>query len=346
MIGTYAFKYHGILKNFNFENFGRSTFHLLIDADIFNIKDLSPRYQNPEEYLDMHIGDSNVYLNDYYIYNYKEYHLKLNVLEDMFDYCEFKCEPNDELERKTRNLEFNLETYVSNYSKIKYLKEVIFAVKNQILNKDYYPLYTRNLEIDCYKSWFQFFRLEQIEGEDLTYIYKYLKGDEDFVPPFIKNLWENYFYAKGLIDFCTKRILHLERLSGINESDVSIDKYSKSKINYLLPEDAGEEKEYHDIRLDIFKDIDSRKAFDFILNEWKGAKNTAFYSKVFKYLQSKNYIIIEGDDSDLYRDFIMSNFLLDSFTRIQKRTSNKKDDVWTKAYIFFEGSLEKLYSKL
>lgn len=341
MIGTYAFKYHGILKDFNFDNFGKETFHLLIKADIFDVKELASRYQDHEEYLYMHVGDSNQCLSDYYIYNYKEYHLKLNVLEDMFDYCEFKCEPNDELERKTRNLEFNLETYVSNHSKIKYLKQVIFDVKNQIINKDYYLLYTRNFEIDGYKSWFKFFMLEQIDEEEFSYISKYLKGSYDFVPPFIKNLWENCYYAKGLIDFCTKKILHFERISGINEADVLIDKYSKSNINYLVSEYAEEDKEYHDIRLDIFKDIDSRKAFDFILSEWKGKKDTAFYSRVFKFLQSKKYIILEGDDNDIYREFIMSNFSLDSYARIQKRTSIKENDVWSNAFKHFEESLKK-----
>ena len=345
MIGTYTFKYHGALKKFDFNTINKETFPLMIEAQIFDIKGLSKTYEAEGDYFGIEVEDCNQCLNDFYLYNREEYHLKLNVLEDMFDYCEFTCEPHDELERKARNLDFNLETCVSNHSKIKYLKQVIFDIKNQIINKDYYLLYTRNSEIDGYKSWFKFFMLEQIDGEDFTYIFKYLKGSYDFVPPFIKNLWENCYYAKGLMDFCTKKILHYERISGINEAEVTIDKYSKSNINYLS-EDDGEEKEYHDIRLDIFKDIDSRKAFDFILSEWKGARTTAFYSRVFKFLQSKNYIIIEGDDNDIYREFIMSNFSLDSFTRIQKRTSNKKDDVWAKAYTSFEESLEKLYSKL
>ena len=348
MLGSYKFKYHGILKSFDLNSINKDTFQLLINAQIFDINELSNNDLRGD-YQGIELDNYNQSPHNCYCYNHQWYDLKLNVFEDMFDYCEFTCEPNDELERKTRNLEFHLETCVSNHSKIQYLKQVVFDVKNQIMNKDYYLLYTRNLKIDGYKSWFKFFMLEQIDGEDFTYIFKYLKGSYDFVPPFIKNLWENCYFAKGLMDFCTKKILHYERISGINEAEVTIDKYSKSNINYLLSEDDGEEKEYHDIRLDIFEDLNSRKAFDFILSEWKGKKDTAFYSRVFKFLQSKKYIILEGDDNDIYREFIMSNFSLDSYARIQKRTSIKENDVWAKAFKSFEESLkkfEKVYSEL
>lgn len=344
MIGTYTFKYRGVLKNFDINNINRHTFPTLIKANLFDVKELSATYRGGD-YFGVELDGSNEYINDFYLYNHEEYHLKLEVLEDMFDNCELRCEPIDKLERKIRNLEFNLETHVSNYSKIKYLKEVIFSVKNQILNKDYYLLYTKNLEIGCYDSWFEFFRSEQIDGEDFTYIFKYLKGEYDFVPPFIENLWTNCFYAKGLVDFCTKRILHLERLSGINEADVLVDKYLKSKINYLLTDEVEEEKQYHDIRLDIFKDKKSREAFDYILNKWKKPKDTAFYSKIFKYLQSKGYIVIEGDDSEKYREFIIDNFNLTSYKRIQKRTSFKNDDVWAKSFSDFESYLEEFTQK-
>jgi hypothetical protein len=339
MIGTYSFKYHGVLKNFDLQKINKHTFQLLIEAKIFDVKELPKTFGFEDDFIDI---DMEIYYNawDCYIINDVEYNLKLEVWEDIFDYCEFKSESHDKLAQKIRDLEFNIDTYVSNHSKIKYLKQVIYDIKNQIIDRDYYLLYTKNIKVDGYDSWFEFFSLGQTGDEDFTYIFQYLQGEYDFVPPFIKSLWTNCYYAKDLIHFCTKRILNLEKTSGINEVDVSIDIYAKSRINYLLSENLQAEKEYHDIRLDIFKDQKSRIAFDLILSEWKEEKNTAFYSKVFKFLQLKGYIILEEDDSDEYRKFILSNSKLKSFTRIQKQTSKKLNNIWDRSFSDFEKYLK------
>lgn len=341
MLGTYTFKYYGVLRNFDLDKINKDTFPLMIESQIFDVRELSKGYEDDESYFGIEVEDGNQAINDFYLYNREQYHLKSSVLEDMYDYCESKCENFEMLTKKIRNVKFNLETYVSNHSKIKYLKQLIFDVRSQIIDRDYYLLYTKKEEVDFYRSWYEFFRDEQLGDEDYTYIFKYLKGERDFVPPFIKDLWKNFYYAQGLINFCIKTILHFERISGISEADIVIDKYSKSKVNYLLSENVVDEKEYNDIRLDIFRDKKSREAFDLIINKWKKPKNTAFYSKIFKFFQENGYIIIEGDDNETYREFILSNFTLESFKRIQKRTSDKENNSWDKAYSFFEDCLKK-----
>ena len=49
MIGTYTFKYFGILKDFDLDNINKDTFPKLIEADIFDVAELSPEYKTKDD---------------------------------------------------------------------------------------------------------------------------------------------------------------------------------------------------------------------------------------------------------------------------------------------------------
>jgi hypothetical protein len=344
LIGTYRFKYHGILKNFDFNKINKDTFPLMIESNIFNVKELSDTYKNPNDYFGVELEDSNECENDFYLFNQKEYHLKIDVLEDMYDYCEIICEPNSELENKIQDLEFNLNMQVSIFSQIKFLKTQILNLNKSIIDSTYYLLYTDGVKTNGFKSWFNFFYSEQIDGEEFQYIFRYLKGENNFVPDFIKAIWEDYFCVKNLTDYCKKKILRLERISGINEADVIIENQISKNLNDL--EKSETRTEFKDIRLDIFKDVNSRLLFVHIVNAWQGKKNTAFFSRLFKYLQEKKEIIIIDNDSEIFRNFIIDLEYLHTFSRIQKKTTEKESYVWSRTYDYFDDCLKSFYSEI
>ncbi len=343
MRGSYTFKYHGILKNFDIQKINRDTFPKLIASNIFDVKELSDFYKSKEDYFGLELDDIGREIDNFYLFNKKEYHLKKNVIDDMFDYCEFKCESHDELDNKIVDLELNLNMQVSQHSQIKYLKSQIVAMNQNMIDTQYYLLYTTNRESNGYKSWFEFFSLEQIDNGDYTFIFKYLKGDRDFVPTFIKQIWQDYFLVKRLTEYCKNKIFQIERISGINEVDVLIEnEITNVKLNNISDiENKESVTEYKDIRKDIFKDENSRMLFDFVVEKWNEKKNTSFYSMLYKYLQNEKKIIIVDSDSLIYRSFVIKNFKLNKFAKIQKQTTNKENNKWVRVFKIFGDLSEK-----
>lgn len=345
MRGTYTFKYRGILKNFNIEKINRDTFPQLIAANIFDVDELSDRHVSSDFYLAMEVDDLNWGLSNYYEYYNKSYCLKHEIVVAMFDDCKSKCESQDELQYKILEIDLNINIQASDYSKIKFLKTEIFIMNQNMSDPHYYLLYSKKRETEGYSSWFEYFRSEQIDNEDYTFIFKYLKGDRDFVPTFIKQIWQDYFIIKHLTEYCKKKIQIIESNTGINEVDVFIDSGMISvKLN--SPYDTVNKEtitEYKDIRTDIFKDENSRKLFDFIIENWKGKKNTSFYSMLYKYLQNKEMIIIPDKDSSSYRSLIVDKYDLKAFAKVQQQTTNKENNKWDKVFDTFK-DIEKKFT--
>ena len=338
MIGTYTFKYFGILKDFDIQKINRDTFPKLIVSNIFEIKNLSDCYKSEEDYFGMELDDFNWQIDDFYLYYNKEYHLKEVVLEDMFDYCEFICEPLDEHEEKILDLELNLNMQASHYSAIKYLKTEIILIHKSMKDSQYYLLYANGRETRDYTSWFNFFSSEQIDCDVFTFVFKYLKGDHDFVPTFIKEIWIDYYFVKNLTKYCQDKIHQIERISGIKEVDVLIE---NEITNVKLYNVSNTEKKetitiYKDIRTDIFSDENSRKLFDFIIEKCIYKKNTSFYSMLYKYLQRTGHINILDKDSSSYRSFIIENYNLKTFAKIQQQTTDKENNKWNVVFKTFE----------
>lgn len=338
MIGTYTFKYHGILKNFDLDKISKDTFPKLIEANIFDVAELSSEYKAEDDYFDLVLDDSYWGSCFYYQYNYNSYSLKDRVVEDMFDYCEFKSESLDELEEKILDLELNLNMQVSHYSKIKYLKTEIFLMHKSMKDSQYYLLYANGRETRGYTSWFNFFSSEQIDCDVFTFVFKYLKGDRDFVPTFIKEIWIDYYFVKNLTKYCQDKIHQIERISGIKEVDVSIENEITNLKLYNVSNTEKKETitEYKDIRTDIFRDENSRMLFDFIIEKWIGKKNTSFYSMLYKYLQRAGKIIILDKDSSPYRNFIIENYNLKGFAKIQQQTTDKENNKWNVVFKTFK----------
>lgn len=343
MRGTYSFTYHGILKNFDFQKINRDTFPKLIASNIFDVHELSNCYKAKDDYFGIELDDTNWGINNFYLFDSKEYHLKKIILDDMFDYCEFKCESQEELQHKILEIDLNINMQASDYSKIKILKTEILIMNQNMIDPQYYLLYSKKRETSGYFSWFEFFKSEQIDNEDYTFIFKYLKGDRDFVPTFIKQIWQDYFNVKHLTDYCKNKIQIIERNTGIKEVDVLIEQQvNKIKLNNFNEVEVKETiAEYKDIRKDIFKDEKSRMLFEFIVEKWEEKKNTSFYSMLYKYLQNEKKIIIVDSDSLIYRSFVIEDYKLNKFAKIQKQTTNKENNKWVRVFKIFGDLSEK-----
>lgn len=326
MRGTYTFQYHGILKNFDFDKINRDTFPKLIASNIFDVNELSTFYKSKDDYFGIELDDTNWEINNFYLFNNKEYHLREIVLDDMFDYCEFKCESQDELQYKILEIDLNINIQSSDYSKIKFLKNEIFIMNQNMIDPQYYLLYSKKRETNGYSRWFEFFRSEQIDNEDYTFIFKYLKGDRDFVPTFIKQIWQDYFIVKHLTDYCKNKIQIIESNSGINEVDVLIENTTLKLKNVYNVENKELIKEYsNDIGKDIFKE-DYYSLFEYIVQEYGDKKNKAFFSYLYHYFNDNKYLLKNAKSSTKYNDFLVNNSFINSFSKVIQRVYNEVGD--------------------
>lgn len=336
------FKYFGVLKGFDFDNINRNTFQLLIDSNIFNISELSNCYKNKDDYFGLELDNLNWRFSNFYLFNQKEYHLKNEVLMDMFHRCKLKIESLDELDENIYELEFNLNIQVSDFAKIHFLKKFILELNHRISNKKYYLLYANNFKTNGFTSWYNFFFSEQIDNENYEYIYRYLKGEQDYIPIFIKDIWKEYFIVNKLTIFCEKKIHILEKQSGINEADIKVENISKlykfksisesNEFEYTKTKEAE--------RSDIFND-DGEQIFKFILSKYPQKQTKAFFSYLYFYLRNINKIIPLGDDSLEYREYIINNSPIKSFSKIQKTVSEKTNTKKNKIFILFDKYLSE-----
>lgn len=336
------FKYFGILKGFDFDKINRDTFQLLIDSNIFDISELSNCYKNKNDYFGLELDNLNWGFSNFYLFNQKEYHLKNEVLKDMFHKCEFKIESRDELDDNIQKLEFNLNMQLSDVSKIYFLKTFILELNQSISNKQYYLLYANNFETNGYTSWYSFFFSEQIDNEDYKYVSRYIRGEQDYIPSFIKDIWKEYFFVSKLTIYCKEKIYSLEKKSGINESDIKVENISKLFESKLIIDNKEIEfaKTKVEERSDIFND-DGEQIFKFIRSKYPQKQTKAFFSYLYFYLKSINKIIPLGDDSLEYREYIINNFPINSFSKIQKTVSEKTNTKKSKIFLLFDKYLSE-----
>jgi hypothetical protein len=338
-----SFIYYGVLKDFNLETINRNTFPKLLTSNIFEEEELSNGYQSQEDYFGIELCDSNWGLSNFYLFNRKEYYLKKSILPEMFRYCARKCECYDSLNQKKYDLDFNLNFQISDFSKIKFLKIEIQRLYQNLEDKDYFLLYSRNKETDDFKSWFEYFESEQIENEDYTFIFKYLAGDNDFVPTSIKKMWQEYFLVNQLSEFCKKKIYQIERYSGINEADVNIEESKNSQNNFV--QNTNEKKFFNHSKLtsEIFND-DSEELFEFIVNRYREEKNAAFYSYLYHFFCDKKFFVNNKKKTNIkYDNYLIKNKYIQSFSKVIQKSETDGDAAKDKD-LYFEKEMKIFHS--
>lgn len=210
-IGKY--KYFGILKGFDFDNINKETFPLLIERGIFNEVELSECYQSKEGYFGIELQSQNEKINDFFLYNRKEYHLKKEVYFEMikrqierFDLTWNMCSFDYEIEPKLNNI-------FSDDEKIKTLNEINKKIYGDLTNEIFYYEYSLQLEKKEINQ-FLAFLIDEIElsptksENPYGFIAEYLKGEkkgevssdswEYYFPEVTAKIWEEcYLYDKA-----------------------------------------------------------------------------------------------------------------------------------------------------
>jgi len=88
-------------------------------------------------------------------------------------------------------------------------------------------------------------------------------------------------------------------------------------------------------RSDIFND-DGEKIFKFIVSKYPQKQTKAFFSYLYFYLKNNKKIIPEGDDSLEYREYVINNYPINSFSKIQKTISEKTYTKKNKIFLLFD----------
>ena len=328
MIGNYTFKFQGIIKGFDLDNITRATFPILIAANIFDVTNLLSHVN----YCGIDSDADTWGISGTFFYNHKEYSLKNEIYEDMFDRCELRCESPEILNESICEVDFDLEMQVSAQSKIKYLKNKVAEISNEIAHiQKVYLLYCGKGNVDFYNSWFEFFRDEQVENEDFSFIFKYLLGDNDFVPTIIDKAWRDCFLVKNLTQHCKKRIIDIENVSGLKESEINIEP-RLSSINRESKIDGG--RNLPNFGSAIFCE-DGEDIFKYIISRYPRAHNKAFFSYLYFYLRDNMKIVFLGNDSFEYRDYVIANYDITSFSKIQVTVTDNISAMKNKVYGWF-----------
>lgn len=324
---NYTSKYFGILKHIKEDYVNKNVFEEILKFNLFDEFPLSNGYFGSSYFgLELESNNFKADFNDFFLYNYKEYNLKSSVWKDMFN------SQAQRVELQHLMSDFEINDYVVNFhslttkdEKLDFLKELNADFLKLYKNKDLLFLYLKGEPARGYKSWEEYYISEQVENENFTYIFNFLKGSQDFYPKEAHKQWREFRIYKDILEFINEKLTSLEETTKPNVVE---------KISV-----------FEDWRSDIFKDKQCRSLFDFIINEYPTEKNTSFFSMLYKYFQQNTHIIIEDNDSKDYRDFITKNYNLESFKRIQPKTSNKENNKWDKVFRKFEVLEEKFTQK-
>jgi hypothetical protein len=344
MRGTYEFKYNGILKKCNIDPINRENFQILIDAGIFEFHDLRPQDLTIERYNGIELDDASWGFSDYFEFNKKGYNLKKEIYDHMFDRCESKCENEDVLNYKINEIDFNLNFQITYESKIKYLKHQIFSLSSLITEPQNYLLYAKESNKLEYKNWFEFFYEEQVENCEFDYVFKYLKGDKDFVPDFIFEIWQEYFLVKHVTGYCIGKIGTLQFKSGLNEADIEINFptiSAKSEIEKKLITTLPETKNPID-RLFLEGEYDF---FQYIVHSYKDKQNKAFFSYIYHYFSDNKLLIKNNKSSLLYNSFLVKNNYLSEFSKVIQRSQFDSGDEEKRLFTIFDNFRDSFIQK-
>ena len=323
-------KYYGILKDFDFNNINKDTFYKLINAGIFDAHELSECYLSETDYFGIETSSHKTEFYTLFFFNKKEYILKNDLKIELIKEQVKKFE----LAWLLSNFEEYVNEQMLNTLNINQKESILDKIYKEQLaflkDKTFYLEYQEIKNEGNTSKWFEYlddeleFGKHKVEN-DLKhgFIINYLKGESDskyIFPKEICEIWKScYLFDKTKTYLETKK----NKLLGIENIDI---KYNKTISNEELA---------------IFKN-DGLQVFNFIVNRHHGKKDTAFFSYLYFYLKDNDKLLLYGNDSIDYRNYITKKFKI-SYKRIQKtdsRNQYKKNDL----FILFDKNKDKFYS--
>lgn len=202
IIDIRANKYFGILKDFDFDNITRDTFHLLVEKDIFDVYELSNCYKSNDDYFGIELNEQKYTFGDFFLFNKKEYVLKKSIISEMINRKNWVMKAFHDLDSITNEIELLVEAEFIPEKKIDVLENRRKAYFNQIRNATFYLLFKNNVEVRSYKSWEEYVTIEFLEEDGSKYIADYLKGKIKYLPSSLEYDWNDYFIFSFINDYC------------------------------------------------------------------------------------------------------------------------------------------------
>ena len=206
-------KYFRKFKKFNFDEINKKSFEILIDRKIFVKDESSSLYHEDDESF---ITDDTILpFHNCYIYNRSVYEINKEVYDEMIYVKNWKLKAFYTVEVITDEIELLIASTFQLEDKLIILENNFKKYFNEILDKQYYPLFKDGISIRGYESWEQYFICEMEDNEDHECVCKFLKGEDKFINSNIENQWNDYFVFAEISDYCkTKK----NTLLNINEN--------------------------------------------------------------------------------------------------------------------------------
>lgn len=293
----------------------QSNFQGLIDENIF-IETIFNK-NLVDDYSGLELGGDYQFWN-YFQFNKKEYTLNPKVYIEYFDYIYAFLKIDYTFESYSNEIEIELETLFGN-DKIAFLTNML---NNELKDIQY---------IEEYKI-FKKYNAENNPFEWYKYLYENYYEDELLMSNIFNFLTEPSFEDEKNNRVIYNVIIPFKYIFKI-QSDIEL-----LKNHDLIKKNYDTDKYKTELYNHIFKNKNYTK-FLFVIEDFEGKKNTAFYSQLFKYFQENNWLNIETEDSKEFRNFIVSKGLLEKFSKIQQKTSFKTRSRWDTMFDVFDNIL-------
>jgi hypothetical protein len=262
------------------------------------------------------------YDDKFYVYNYEIFYEIFQMTEfvienDLYpvfqlDLADMKTEMQGivDLEgqikflRKKRKKLFKPDKYLTNFTH--YMEE-----RTEYNDDKWVQAVIKNLIIDKH---FVTFYLSTFKHKNLE------KGN------FYKEMfpsWSNYSRKKKLIKFCDEELKKLQ-LNALN---------SNKSITNNASIDDHQTRKYEDI---IFKD-GNEGLFYFIEEKYDGEKNNAFFSYLYHFFSSNEFLLKNLKSSLDYNRFLIENKFIDKFSKVIQITTDNAEE---------QDRMFKIYKKL
>jgi hypothetical protein len=335
-------KFKGVLSEFKNQKVSDNLISILLKENIYKYD----KYVSPYVHLDVKNSKEIGYS---FTFKHKCYQINPEVIDEIYIkiFEQIKTYPlNDKAE-----IEFKLSGYLDKEEKVKFLKTEYSKAITEMSNSPYSRLFLgekqsaynnwKDYIISCfieqrhiidylYEGSFFALKLNPYPGrfkisKDLGLRFEYYKYE----------FWCACYELSIIIDFIEKRIYELEGSGSID---------NKQKKILLDNTDKKEKGDVLNIET-IFKN-DSELLFKFIVKDYKGKLDRAFFSHLYSYFNDElKCLFTGGKDSREYRDYILSNpeYKIESFSKVipYPDYSPTKGKMKNR----FKKSIEKFYSE-
>jgi hypothetical protein len=307
----------GILKDFNlYEDKQSITFlEYLIKCKIYiEVKEM-PHYICCSDILEI-IRSKNSELDnlDGFIYNDKNYIYNFKIYSEIYKITEYVIENTMSLplENDIIYIISELKGIIDNDDKISFLKEKIKFYWKPFENSSSFLLFMNEKHDWEGQNWEDEIRSELTWDEHFILFYitcsKHENLEQTYYYRSTYKLWIENYRKKKLIDFCKTELENIKELLNVpvkvNKS-ANTDKIIKSDI--------------------IFKE-DYECLFNYVVTEYSGTKNKAFFSYLFHFFSDNKFLLKNIKSSVAYKNYLVGNNFIDKYSKVIQRNTENSDE--------------------